>query len=300
MSQKGVSGTKRVGVENKLPSLPPSTHSKLSRLPSLPPKPPPHDYESTHHLAYLEVSNESLEKSDTLPPPPPPSKSFYNNASTTSSPTFLESFMAKHPRISRHRRRFAAMIFTIVTLVLLLIILLAVLLSRKVDDNSVDNGINNGGGGTGGGGGDWGDGPSATEEELNNHNRGISKPPINHSNELGWTREGSGNATFYDPTVKNSLGEFQQGACEFEYINSVYDMVVALNKPDFGNFPRTSKSPGCGQCLQVYGPNGTVQVQIVDMCPGCKSGSLDLTPGAFAKIAHHDKGRVPITWTRCP
>ena len=55
------------------------------------------------------------------------------------------------------------------------------------------------------------------------------------------------------------------GACEYPYINSAMDMIAALNKPDFGNFARASKSPACGQCLQVIGPNGTVTVQVVDM-----------------------------------
>ncbi|KAG0258754.1 hypothetical protein BGZ95_004880 [Linnemannia exigua] len=89
------------------------------------------------------------------------------------------------------------------------------------------------------------------------------------------------------------------GACEFPFINSAMDMIAALNKPDFGNFARASTSPACGQCLQVTGPNGTVTVQVVDMCPGCKSGDVDLTPGAFAKIASLDAGRVRISWRRC-
>ena len=55
------------------------------------------------------------------------------------------------------------------------------------------------------------------------------------------------------------------GACGYPYINSVHDFVVALNKPDFGDFKDASDSPACGQCIQVTGPNGTVQVQIVDM-----------------------------------
>ncbi|ORZ12073.1 RlpA-like double-psi beta-barrel-protein domain-containing protein-containing protein, partial [Lobosporangium transversale] len=82
--------------------------------------------------------------------------------------------------------------------------------------------------------------------------------------------------------------------------NSVYDMIAALNKPDFGSFTYASQSPACGQCLIVRGPKGTVEVQVVDMCPGCKSGSLDLSPGAFARIADIDAGRVPISWERCP
>ncbi|KAK3816328.1 MAG: RlpA-like double-psi beta-barrel-protein domain-containing protein-containing protein, partial [Benniella sp.] len=83
------------------------------------------------------------------------------------------------------------------------------------------------------------------------------------------------------------------------YINSVTEFIAALNKPDFGPYPRASKSPACGQCLKVKGPGGTVQVQVVDMCPSCKSGDVDLSPAAFAKIAHIDQGRVPISWERC-
>lgn len=68
-----------------------------------------------------------------------------------------------------------------------------------------------------------------------------------------------------DPSIKNGAGDFQMGACEYPYINSAMDMIAALNKPDFGKFARASKSPACGQCLQVVGPNGTVTVQVVDM-----------------------------------
>ncbi|KAF9547292.1 hypothetical protein EC957_008641 [Mortierella hygrophila] len=214
-----------------------------------------------------------------IPPPLPSKKTFYithpssydkeiNTATTTpsSSPRFLENFMSRHPKISRHRRRFAALLFIIGFLLLLLITLFAVLLSRR-DDGS-DGGLGGGGGGGGGlgqPGNEWGDGATATMEELRKHNAGISPAPINHSNEPGWTNAGQGEGTFYDPSIKNGAGDFQMGACEYPYINSAMDMIAALNKPDFGNFARASKSPACGQCLQVVGPNGTVTVQVVDM-----------------------------------
>lgn len=185
--------------------------------------------------------------------------------------------MARHPRISRHRRRFAALICTVVTLLLLLIVLLSVLLSRKRDDL-----------------GDYGDGTTATDEELARYNRGKTRPPINHSKDDRWARQGQGEGTFYgkairlqdklficqgskkhgrtylfsyflDPSVKIATGDFVMGACEFPFINSVHDMIAALNKPDFGSFPRAMNSPACGQCIRVTGPNGTVDVQIVDM-----------------------------------
>ncbi|KAF9134148.1 hypothetical protein BG015_003454, partial [Linnemannia schmuckeri] len=214
------------------------------------------------------TSQQQGEDLSDIPPPLPSKKTFYithpgsdkenkysyNYTPPNSSPTFLENFMSRHPKISRHRRRFAALLFTIIFLLLLLITLLAVLLTRRDD-----------GGGYGQPGNEWGDGATATMEELRRHNAGISPAPINHSNEPGWTNTGQGEGTFYDPSIKNGAGDFQMGACEFPYINSAMDMIAALNKPDFGNFARASTSPACGQCLQVVGPNGTVTVQVVDM-----------------------------------
>jgi expansin (peptidoglycan-binding protein) len=40
-----------------------------------------------------------------------------------------------------------------------------------------------------------------------------------------------------------------------------------------------------------------VTVRIVDLCPECASGDLDLSPDAFEQIAEIERGRVPISWT---
>lgn len=45
---------------------------------------------------------------------------------------------------------------------------------------------------------------------------------------------------------------------------------------------------------------GEVTVRIVDLCPECASGDLDLSPEAFQRIAPLADGRVPITWTEVP
>ncbi len=52
----------------------------------------------------------------------------------------------------------------------------------------------------------------------------------------------------------------------------------------------------CGECVQITGPLGQVTVRIVDQCPGCETGHLDLSQEAFAKIADVSAGNVPITW----
>ena len=53
------------------------------------------------------------------------------------------------------------------------------------------------------------------------------------------------------------------------------------------------------------GPNrivvtGEVTVRIVDQCPECPQGDVDLSPDAFAKIAELSLGRVDISWQYIP
>ncbi|KAF9098747.1 hypothetical protein BGX23_005322 [Mortierella sp. AD031] len=158
------------------------------------------------HFQQPDEKDQTDDLSD-IPPPLPSKKTFYTDhkdikrnsnffkpstsstLTSTSTPTFIEDFMARHPKIARHRRRFAALLFTITTLFLLLVVLLAVLLTRKHDGSNGNNGII--------GGNEWGDGTTATTEELKEHNKGISPPPINHSNAPGWTSQGQGEGTFY-------------------------------------------------------------------------------------------------------
>jgi expansin (peptidoglycan-binding protein) len=94
----------------------------------------------------------------------------------------------------------------------------------------------------------------------------------------------SGEATYYaaDGT----------GACGFAASpNDLF--VAAMNKAQY------AKSV-CGKCVSVTGPKGTVKVRIVDLCPGCSFGSLDLSEQAFAKISPLSAGRVKITWSFVP
>jgi expansin (peptidoglycan-binding protein) len=90
----------------------------------------------------------------------------------------------------------------------------------------------------------------------------------------------SGEATYYaaDGT----------GACGFKASPSDL-LVAAMNKSQY------SKSL-CGQCVLVTGPKGSVKVRIVDLCPGCSHGDLDLSEEAFTTIASKSAGRVKITW----
>ena len=91
----------------------------------------------------------------------------------------------------------------------------------------------------------------------------------------------NGIATWYDATGAGNCG----------YDASPNDMdVAAMDMPEFNN------SAMCGACAEVDGPNGTVRVRIVDSCPECPAGHLDLSKQAFAKISPVDAGRVQTQW----
>ncbi|KAI9316449.1 RlpA-like double-psi beta-barrel-protein domain-containing protein-containing protein, partial [Dichotomocladium elegans] len=78
--------------------------------------------------------------------------------------------------------------------------------------------------------------------------------------------------------------------------NSDSELVAALNAPQMGSSGNPNNNSNCGRKARVKGPKGSVTVTIVDTCPPCKKGDLDLSPAAFAKIADFAKGRVAISW----
>jgi expansin (peptidoglycan-binding protein) len=96
--------------------------------------------------------------------------------------------------------------------------------------------------------------------------------------------EFSGEATYYaaDGT----------GACGFKATPSDLN-VAAMNGSQY-------KKALCGQCVLVTGPKGMVKVRIVDLCPGCAQGGLDLSKQAFAAISPLSAGRIKIKWHFVP
>jgi expansin (peptidoglycan-binding protein) len=123
-----------------------------------------------------------------------------------------------------------------------------------------------------GGGGDGGDGPGRPDAAVS---------------VCGDEPERSGDGTYYDADGS--------GNCMFD--PSPGDlMVAAMNETDYQN------SAACGACADVEGPAGSILVRIVDRCPECAPGDLDLAREAFAMIAAIEAGRVAIRWryVECP
>ncbi len=90
-----------------------------------------------------------------------------------------------------------------------------------------------------------------------------------------------GIATYYHATGA--------GACLFDASPGNL-MVAAMNAQEYNN------AAYCGAYVHVTGPKGQVTVRIVDLCPECLAGHLDLSQEAFAQVADLPQGRVNITW----
>jgi expansin (peptidoglycan-binding protein) len=84
-----------------------------------------------------------------------------------------------------------------------------------------------------------------------------------------------------------------QGNCSFPDYPGADTAFVAMNAVDYGT------ADLCGATLSVTGPQGApTTVKVVDQCPECPSGNLDLSPQAFAAVADGDldRGVVPVQW----
>lgn len=98
----------------------------------------------------------------------------------------------------------------------------------------------------------------------------------------------TGEATYYEGIAGSSAGN-----CSLPVANKdVY--YAALNNIDYDG------SNACGSCILVEGPKGRVKVKIVDRCPECSEGDVDMTQEAFSEIADIIDGRVLIKWSFVP
>ncbi|KAI0287672.1 RlpA-like double-psi beta-barrel-protein domain-containing protein-containing protein [Russula brevipes] len=82
-----------------------------------------------------------------------------------------------------------------------------------------------------------------------------------------------------------------QVACGGYYQPS--DFVVALNGAQFGDvYP----GPYCGKYITITAFGKTATAEVVDKCPGCPYGGLDLTKGLFAHFTDIGAGVISADW----
>lgn len=90
----------------------------------------------------------------------------------------------------------------------------------------------------------------------------------------------SGRGTYFKPGM---------GACGWWSGSS--DMITAISQKRWGG------GKYCGRMLRVCHSGKCTRVKIVDMCPGCGKGSLDLSPRAFKKLAPLSQGVIGVSWS---
>lgn len=78
-----------------------------------------------------------------------------------------------------------------------------------------------------------------------------------------------GIATYYDV-------EAGVGSCGLQSKHT--QRVVAVNYAQMDNGANPNENPKCGQQVRIVGPDGdTYMADIVDTCPGCDTGCLDMS-----------------------
>ncbi|EPQ29001.1 uncharacterized protein PFL1_03291 [Pseudozyma flocculosa PF-1] len=137
--------------------------------------------------------------------------------------------------------------------------------------------------------------PGAAPAQLRRHAAGKSRRHAaaddDGSSSLALAKRGQtfhGQATFYDAGL---------GACGG--YNSGSDFIVALNAAQYGDMGQ--RSSWCGKQITITYPvlGITQHATVVDVCPGCAYGSLDMSRGLFGALSNQnfDLGVFQMSWT---
>jgi expansin (peptidoglycan-binding protein) len=68
-------------------------------------------------------------------------------------------------------------------------------------------------------------------------------------------------------------------------------LFVALPPADYAS------AAACGGYLEVTGPHGSVRVKVIDQCPDCAAGHIDLSETAFAALAPLSDGLISVSYS---
>ncbi|KAI2630104.1 RlpA-like double-psi beta-barrel-protein domain-containing protein-containing protein [Xylaria nigripes] len=88
----------------------------------------------------------------------------------------------------------------------------------------------------------------------------------------------TGDMTYYEPGL---------GACG--QTNSASDAVVALSTAQYDG--------SCGKTITIIKDGKTATAKVVDKCPGCASGSIDVSPAVFQSLEPLSVGRTTVSWS---
>ncbi|KAI1325141.1 RlpA-like double-psi beta-barrel-protein domain-containing protein-containing protein [Xylariaceae sp. FL0255] len=108
----------------------------------------------------------------------------------------------------------------------------------------------------------------------------LAAPTSNPSNDISARGASySGDLTYYTPGL---------GSCGVT--NSDSDHVVALSSADYD-------ASYCGKTITITKGGKTATASVEDKCPGCASGSIDVSSTVFEQIADLSVGRTTVDWS---
>ncbi|KAL3666390.1 hypothetical protein V7S43_008641 [Phytophthora oleae] len=121
---------------------------------------------------------------------------------------------------------------------------------------------------------------------------------------LGVTAASAGQTYFQGDGTPYDLSAVGNGNCAFmSSWSQASTNYVAVNQAQWDSLTH------CGQCIEATcidpkckNKATSVTLQVVDRCPECKYGDLDMSPSALTKIVGYNPGRIKIGWkyVDCP
>ncbi|RPD63956.1 riboflavine-aldehyde-forming enzyme [Lentinus tigrinus ALCF2SS1-6] len=90
--------------------------------------------------------------------------------------------------------------------------------------------------------------------------------------------------------IKGSATHFTPGLGACGVYSQKEDIVVAVGTKVY------AKGKHCKERMRVQHMGKTIQVTMMDECPGCNDTHIDLGEAAFKKLADVDVGVIEVTW----
>ncbi|KAI0908583.1 RlpA-like double-psi beta-barrel-protein domain-containing protein-containing protein [Ustulina deusta] len=106
----------------------------------------------------------------------------------------------------------------------------------------------------------------------------LAAPLFNNSTANAGSQTFTGDITYYQPGL---------GACGVT--NSDSEAVVALSPAQYNG--------NCGKTITITKGGKTATAKVVDKCPSCASGAIDVSSTVFQSLADLGVGRTTVSWS---
>ncbi|RDW78836.1 RlpA-like double-psi beta-barrel domain-containing protein [Aspergillus mulundensis] len=125
------------------------------------------------------------------------------------------------------------------------------------------------------------DGGNSTDNPTNTTS---SNDPLPTSNGGPYT----GDLTYYDPGLGSCgiTSTSSEKICAVSHV--VFDAALTSGNPN--------ENPLCGLKLRIRRGDSSVDVKVVDRCPGCNVDDLDVSSSVFEELGDLAEGRVTVQW----